>query len=225
MGFNINGILNLLYPPLCLHCQTLLSKRKVLFCATCLELLSLIEPQERCRTCFDALYQGKCERCIQRPVVIHRQMATCEAMGPARALLQGIHTGRRECFSAAASLMAYQWFELKMPLPDLLIPLPSSFWQKQRLGFDPQRLLTFELSKIFSVPMRSVVKQKFDRLHFLTQGEFRTRIHLLERRQEVLCDRRVLLIAPLLDDERFRAIGSELKASFPTQIDALAFAT
>jgi predicted amidophosphoribosyltransferase len=236
MDFNINPvkralqlavheILNLLYPPLCLNCQVRLPQRKVLFCAPCLEQISLIDAQDRCRTCFGELYKGRCERCMQRPVVVHRQMAACEAMGSAKALLNGAHSGRRECLSAAASLMAYQWLELKMPLPDLLIPFPASFWQKQRLGFDPQRLLAEELSRIFAVPVRSVLKRKFDREHFLTQGEVRSRVKVRKQKNEMFYDRRVLLVALTLDDEMFRNVGSELRAFFPTRIDALAFAS
>jgi predicted amidophosphoribosyltransferase len=152
-------------------------------------------------------------------------MAACEMFGPAKALLNGMLTGKQECVPAAASLMAYQWLELQMPLPDLLIPMPSSFWEKQRLGFDPQYMLAFELSKILSVPVQRVLQRKFDRDQFLAKGEFLYRIQLLKRKKEALCDRRVLIIAPLLDDAQFRAIGKELKAYFPAQIDALAFGT
>jgi competence protein ComFC len=219
-----HAVLNLFYPPLCLHCQTLLPQRNVLLCAMCQEQIPMIDAQDRCRTCFDALYHGKCKRCMHRPVVIHRQMAVCEAMGPANALLNGIHSGRQECLSAAASLMAYRWLELKMPLPDLLIPFPSSFWKKQRSGLDPQRLLTEELGKLFSVPVRSLLKRTFDRDHFLTQGKFRSRVQLLGQKQEILCDRRVLLVALTLDDDLLRSAGYQLKPFFPAQIDALAFA-
>jgi competence protein ComFC len=223
MGFSIK-ILNLLYPPLCLYCQTLLSQRKVLFCSSCLEHISLIDPLGRCRTCFAEFHKGRCERCIHRPVVIHRQLAACEAIGPAHAILNGIHSGKQESIPAAASLMAYQWLQQKNLLPDLLVPLPCSFWQKQRVGFDPERMLAIELGKIFSVPVQSILQRKFDREHFLTQGEFRHRIQLLKRKKEILCDRRILLVAPLLDDALFRCVGNELKPFFPTQIDALSFA-
>ncbi len=223
MGFSTK-ILHLFYPPLCLCCQTLLSKRKVLFCPSCLEQIPLIDPLGRCRTCFAEFHKGRCERCIHRPVVIHRQLAACEAIGPAHAILSGLRSGKQECIPAAASLMAYQWLQQKNPLPDLLVPLPSSFWQKQRLGFDPERMLAIELGKIFSVPVQSILKRTFDRHQFLTQGEFRTQIQLQKRKKEILCDRRILLIAPLLDDPLFRLVGNALKPFFPTQIDALSFA-
>jgi predicted amidophosphoribosyltransferase len=120
--------------------------------------------------------------------------------------------------------MAYQWLEHKLLLPEYLIPLPVSFWQRHKLGFDPHLLLAKELGKIFSVPVFSVLRKKFDRTHFLTQGEFRH--HLVAKREKgaALCDRRILLVAPKLEDALFRSAGKVLKEFFPGQIDALAFA-
>ena len=226
MAFNIkNAVLNILYPPLCAHCQTALTKRMPLFCPTCLEQISLIDVQGRCWTCFGELYKGRCERCIHRPVVIHRQLAACEAMGPGRTLFNALRSGRRECIPPAASLMAYQWLELKLPLPDFLIPLPVSFWQKQQHGFDANLLLAEELGKIFSAPTKSVLKRRFDSRHFLTDGELRFRFQLSGKTKEPFCDKRLLMIAPMLEDAVFRRIGMELKSCFPAQIDALAFAS
>jgi hypothetical protein len=162
---------------------------------------------------------------MQRPFVIHRQIAACEAFGPAQAILNGIHTGKLHCVSAAASLMAYQWVTLKMPLPELLIPFPTSFWEKQRLGFDPHLALALEVGKIFSVPTHSILQKTFDRERFLSQGQFHHRIQLSKSKTEILCDRRVLMTAFLFDDGLFRSVGKELKTCFPAQIDALAFAT
>lgn len=225
MAFNTKHLiepwLNLLYPPLCTHCHTRLLKRGVLFCSLCLEQISLIELKGRCRVCFGDLYKGRCERCMKRPVIVQRQLAACEAMGPAKTLLSAIQSGRRECIPAAASLMAYQWLELKIPMPDFLIPLPFSFWQKQQVGFDAHLMLAVELGKILSLPVQTVFKQKFDRTHFLTQGEFRSRVVLAGKIEP---DQRLLLVAPLLDDGLLRQAGQELRAIFPTQINALCFA-
>jgi predicted amidophosphoribosyltransferase len=217
-------LLNLFYPPLCLHCQALLSNRQLLFCPICLEQISLIDAKERCRTCFAEIDRGKCNRCIKRKVVIQHQIAACEMFGPAKTILNGIQSGKRECIPAAASLMAYQWLEMKMPLPDFLVPLPSRFLEKQRWGFDPKFLLAFELSKIFAVPVKSILQKKFDRELFLTKGEFQHRVQLSKRKKEILCDRSILIVVPILDDAQLRSIGKELKMHFPAQIDVLAFA-
>lgn len=223
MAYNFKYILDLLFPPLCRHCHARLRNAALLFCPTCLEQITLIETQGRCWTCFAELHKGRCERCIHRPVVIRKQIAACEAMGPMRTLLKGIQSGKREFIPAAASLMAYQWLNNKSPLPDLLIPFPVSFWHKQKLGFDANLLLTKEIAKTFSIPVHSLLKKKFDLNQFLSTGEPSFRYSLSKTHS--ICDLRVLLIAPILDDAALRSAGSELKTHFPTQVEVLAFTT
>jgi predicted amidophosphoribosyltransferase len=215
--------LDILYPPLCLHCQAQLLKHIPLFCPECLDLISLIEVKERCTTCFGELGKKPCHRCIHRPVIIQRQIAACEGMGPEKTLLNVLYRGRREAILPAAALMAYQWLQQKMPLPDLLIPLPISWGQKLRHGFDLHLLLAKEVGKLFSVPVHSALKRRFDRAHFLTAGEFRFQL-ISKTRQASLTDKHCMLIAPHLDDALFRQAGAELKAFFPARIDALSFA-
>jgi predicted amidophosphoribosyltransferase len=217
-----HSLLQLVYPSLCLHCHVALKKRGVLFCPACLEQISLIETKGRCWTCFSELYRGRCEQCMRRSVVIHRQIAACEAMGPARSLLKGLHEGWMTCIRAAASLMAYQWLEQKLPLPECLVPLPIAFWHKQRRGFDLHFLLAKELGAIFSIPVISCLNKIIDTSHFFTRGECQYRLVATGKNGSVLCDRRVLLVAPKLDDALLRSAGIALKEYFPIQIDALA---
>lgn len=219
-----SAMLGLFYPPLCVHCHAILKKRGPLLCSSCLELLSLVEILERCRTCFSEVYRGRCERCIHRPAVIHRQMAACEAMGPAFSMLQGIHDGRRECIRAAASLMAYQWLQQKLPLADVLIPLPVPFWKKQKTGMDFHCSLALEVGKVLGLPVLRVLKRKFESAHFLTSGEIRFLPCPIPKKAGVLCDRRILVIALQLDDGLLRHVGFQLQPFFPARIEALAFA-
>lgn len=221
----LEALLRLLYPLLCLHCDEGLFVRGPLFCSDCLEQLSLVEMKGRCRTCFHEFHKGRCDKCMHRKVVIHHQIAACQAMGPANTLLNEINKGGKSCIAAAASLMAYQWLETKLLLPELIIPLPTSFWHKQKAGFDVQLQLANELGKIFNIPISEVLKMKFDRSHFLEQGEFRYRLEGRRQKGESLCDRRVLLVALEHDDSLFQQAGKELKLFFPTQMDALSFIT
>jgi predicted amidophosphoribosyltransferase len=122
-----------------------------------------------------------------------------------------------------AALMAYQWLEQKMLLPDLVIPLPVSFGSRYRHGFDGNFLLASEVARLFSVPVVRTLNSRFDTTHFLTQGEFRSQFCLKSRIKEPLADRTLLLIAPLLEDARLRNAGELLQAHFPAQMCALAF--
>lgn len=150
-------------------------------------------------------------------------MAACESMGPARSLCEGIDQGRRECISAAASLMAYQWLQRRKPLPEFLIPLPLPFWQKQRIGFDPELKLAKEVGKLFGIPVLPLLKERLDIDRLLRQGEWCYRLEAKADKRNGLCDRSVLLVASRLNDGLFRSAGEALKPFFPAQINALAF--
>lgn len=218
-------ILNLFYPRLCAHCEQLLLPEKNTLCSDCFQQISFIDPLGRCRTCFAEFGKGRCDRCVHRPVIVQKQLAACEAFGPAQALLNAMHSGGTACFAAAASLMAYRWLELKLPLPDVLIPIPCSFWQKQKLGFDPFRMLAMEMGKLFTTPVHSVLRKTLDVNHFFSHGEICHRVQASNKAGATLCDKKILLIAPLLDDALLRCAGQELRAFFPAQINALAFAS
>ncbi len=226
MAFNFKNLaaplVDLLYPPLCLHCQAVLSARGPLLCTLCLEQLELVETAERCRTCFSPFYKGGCERCIHRPVVIRRQLAACEAIGPASTLLRAFFQGKEEVIPGMASLMGYQWLKHKMLLPDLLIPLPGHAKMGGKEGKKMLRSLAQEVGKIFDLPVMCSLRQKWDYRHFLQEGEFRNCFRV--GKGEPLCDVRILLIAPVFDDALLREAGEQLKLLFPAEISALGFA-
>ncbi len=219
----LTPLLNLLYPPLCLHCNTSLQQRGPLFCPHCLEHLSLMETQERCWRCFGQLYKGRCQRCIHRQSLIHRQMAACEIMGPAKNLLQGIDQGCTRCIAAAASLMVYQWLEQKQLIPEVIVALPIPFWKKLAKGSNPSLHLAKQVGKLVAAPLVSALKAKWDQRRFLTQGEFGWCFEVDKKGAAFLCDKRVLLIAPILDDGVFQSAAKELSFYYPGQIGGLAF--
>ncbi len=215
-------LLGILYPMLCRHCRKAMDKR-AFFCSSCLEQINFIDRQERCRVCFAELNKGRCERCIHRSVVVHRQISACEPLGPAGTLAAALKSGQRESIPAAASLMAYHWIKENLPLPDALVPLPLTFWQKQRLGFDAHRFLAEEIGKIFSMPVYPVLKRRLNWERLRAQGEIESGIQLAKKCKTTLSDQRLLLISPTLDDADLREAGKILRAFFPAQIEALAF--
>jgi hypothetical protein len=156
-------------------------------------------------------------------VVVHRQLAACEAMGPAKTLIQEMYQGRRDCIAAAASLMAYQWLEQGIPLPDGVVPMPTSFWQKQKAGLDVSLCLARAVGQIFSAPVFSLLRRKWDHSHFLETGELCCRFQA--QKIGALCDRKVVFIAVEGSDRLFRLAGQELQPFFPAYIGALSFAT
>jgi predicted amidophosphoribosyltransferase len=213
-------LLHLIYPPLCLHCEACLEKKKTLFCTECLGQLSLIEPQERCPICF-AEKSSKCLRCKARRVVIKRQAAACACFGPARTLLATLKKGNIEWLDSAVSLMALQYVTLDWPRPDLIIPLPFSRFETSRreLSF----LLAKKLAVLLGCPWAALLSASFDRRAFLERGAFQQRYSLQKKRIKMENCLRILLVALELDDAHLRAAAEALQEGFPQEISALAF--
>jgi len=53
-----NAFKDLVFPPICLHCGGHLIDNKTILCHSCIDLLHLIEPKNRCNKCFDELLIG-----------------------------------------------------------------------------------------------------------------------------------------------------------------------
>lgn len=183
-----------------------------------------METQERCWRCFCHLYKGRCQRCIYRQSLIHRQMAACEIIGPAKKLLEGIDQGCTRCISAAASLMVYQWLEQKQLVPEVIVALPIPLWRRLGKGNDPGLQLAKQVGKIMGAPLVSALKAKLDQTRFLTKAEFGCCFEANKKKAALLCDKRVLLVAPILDDGLFQSAAKELSFYYPGQVGGLSFA-
>lgn len=222
MAFNFKSLINLLYPPLCLHCQEKLPHIPPLFCSSCLTQLSLIPLEGRCRICFCEQEGGPCPRCSRRPSPLYCQLAAIEPMGAAATLLRALLQGRGEAIPAAAALMAYQWLEQKLPLPDLLIPLPLSKWRRYQLGFDVNHALARSVGSLLSTPVAAVLTSSWDWRAFVETAAMRAR-HTAHAKQP-LADKRLLLIAPQLDDTALLSAATVLQDHFPKALYVLALA-
>ena len=144
----IFNILDLIYPPFCLHCAIKLPTFKLL-CPSCLELLSLLKPWEM----GDMSNQNR----------LHHA-AVFDNIGPAVSLLQEARQSRnRKVISVMAALMVCQWHELGRELPDLVVPLPNS-----KLNF----ALAKQVAKLLHRPYKVLLGYSFwPPLFFLRKKE------------------------------------------------------
>ncbi len=220
-GLFFKEFLNILYPPLCLHCENTLEENRSLFCSACLELLSPIEPDDRCPICFAE--DMPCKRCIKRPIVIKRSAIACSPLGPARTLASYLDKGNTRFAPAAAGLMALQFAALDWPLPDLIVPLPPSLWTRCKKGSAISVLLAKEIARLLDRPYASVLRASWDRDAFLETAKLRMRSFLPERKKKRLTDKRVLLVALELDDSALRQAAEVLFEGFVSESYALAF--
>ena len=179
--------LNILYPPLCLHCEEHLEKDRTLFCTVCLEQMAPIDPEGRCRICFAE--EHPCQRCMARTVAIKRQAAACSYFGSARTLAAYLKKGNTQFLSAAASLMLLQFSHLEWPLPDLIVPIPGSLWERCKKGKNINTLLAKEMARLLDCRCETVLRAVFDTRALLEKAEIRTRPVLIDRKKKHLyCD-------------------------------------
>ena len=214
--FNTRILLNLIYPPLCIHCEHTLEGKRTILCATCLEYMTPLTCDERCLTCF-AEVQGRCERCMLRAVVIRRQAAACQAIGPALTLTSRLERGELHLLPALSSLLILQWTRLNWPCPDLIVPMPVSWWNRSQTGGDVNALLAKKLAQVLEVPLLSPLKLAWNIL-----GEEATfKLHTSEKTK--LSEKRILLVSLKLNDSHLRQAAEALQEAFPSYIAALAF--
>ena len=224
MGFNLDSLLDILYPPLCLHCSAYLEKGKKLFCSLCIQQLTPIDPQERCSTCFaPKSFKKKCDRCCTRAGFIKRQAASFPCFGPASTLSTSLKKGHVERVGAVSSLLALQWTQLDFPLHDAVTALPISTFTRLKRGCDVNALLAQEMARYTMRPFIAYLRAKFDSSAFLTKGHFTTSYVLKEKEKKSIFDQRILIVSLELDDPCFRAAGSLLQGGYAKEIYALAF--
>lgn len=158
----IRSFLDLIYPPLCLHCGN--SIQESLLCPNCLDELALIDPSDRCLFCFKENEMAKlsaCLECRRHPPVLHRLAAACDELGPARTLLTHLRSGNRPSLAkGAGALMAAQFLQLKWPFPDLIVPVPLDWVHRWERGYNQSLLLAEEVGAILQRPVVPLLKRR-----------------------------------------------------------------
>ncbi|WP_039377641.1 ComF family protein [Parachlamydia acanthamoebae] len=160
-----NG-LNLIYPPICLECEDSLQNSSSLFCDDCHEQLSLIDPTERCHYCFESKHDFRsgvslCKRCSLHAPLFRGVGAAFDYEGPAATLVKHLkYLNKPYLAEGAGAFLAYQFFQLQWPIPDLIIPVPLSFMRNLSRGYNQAFLLANAMGNILNCPVAQVLKRK-----------------------------------------------------------------
>jgi competence protein ComFC len=155
----MQAILNLIFPPLCLHCKDWIPSQRNPLCQACLQQLTLIEIEGRCLACFGLIDEGQ-KRCADCSVKGFRVAAACEYLGPAITLVHAYkYGGDLHLAKAMAGLMALQFTHLDWPMPDLIVPVPQTTAHYFARGYDQTALLAKELSLLLGRPTHALLKR------------------------------------------------------------------
>jgi predicted amidophosphoribosyltransferase len=144
----MNALLHLIYPALCIHCKELLLEPQKILCGACLSLLTLIDPEERCRQCFTESSTKICKECQKRGLMTSKFALCFDHFGPVVALM---HAFERRLYldRPLASWMVVQMERMKFPFPDLIFPFPQTFSHRILNGYNRASLLAGELGRFY----------------------------------------------------------------------------
>lgn len=162
----IHSFLDFLFPPLCLHCGDLITKKKSLLCTICSNLLQMIEPKGRCLYCFNEMdheqKQNICPRCIRKSSIFHRIASVFDYIGPAATLVKKLKYGNQPYLAkGAGAFLTAQFIKLNWPIPDLIVPVPLTFPHQFERGYNQSELLAQSIAFILGCPCKNVLGRKY----------------------------------------------------------------
>ena len=160
-----NSYLHLAYPSQCLHCRNLLSPSSLALCADCAYQLELVNPEERCPTCFnvfsDPLFY-RCDLCVQYPSLGYKgNAAAFDYAGPAATLVRCLkYADQPHLALGMGAFLVAQWEQLGWPWPDALIPVPIAFSHWLCRGYNQSELLAEAMGQYLGRPVWRALKRK-----------------------------------------------------------------
>jgi len=159
------SVVDLIYPPLCLHCDESLDKEDSLFCKDCLKLLSLIDHEERCPYCFSADFDVEntkcCKKCLENPPLLTRMGAAFDYEGVAASLIKQLKYGGQPFLAkGAAAYLVAQFIHLDWPMPDCIVPMPMATLRRIERGYNQSLLLAESVGALLNRPVFDVLKRK-----------------------------------------------------------------
>lgn len=160
----IQHIVDFLYPPFCLHCDSPLEYQTKLLCTECLPSMELINAEERCCCCFSPEISGekkKCLSCLQDSPVWERAAAALDYHGPAVTIVRAMKYGNQPYLAkGAAAWMASQLHDLNWPFPDVIVPVPIPITRWIQRGYNQSLCLAKSLGEIIDRPVCSALKRR-----------------------------------------------------------------
>lgn len=160
----LKALSDLVYPPACLHCNGSLEQDSPLLCHSCLQLMEMISPEERCQKCFSPLphtHIKLCGHCLAHPQLFEGVAAVFDFLGPAATLVKKMKYANMPYLAEGlAAYLTAQFVKLNWPLPDGIVPVPLSRLRRWDRGYNQSALLACHLANYLQVPMYDVLKRR-----------------------------------------------------------------
>lgn len=175
-----------------------------LLCDECQKLLELLDPKDRCPLCFseqESQQRKICFRCSKKQTYLDGAAAAFDYAGPAACLVKKMKYSNQPFLAKGLSAyLAAQLIQMEWPLPDLIVPAPTTFTHWIQRGYNQSLLLAEELGSLIERPVADIIYRaigdysqaglsKAQRLSLHSQH-----FSLKKNRNIALLDKRVLLI-------------------------------
>lgn len=156
---------DLIYPPLCLHCNETLEKESPIFCCLCQLLLESIDPSLRCPYCFSSEVnkeiQKSCLQCQEKTRYIKRIASVFDYEGPPSTLIKQLKYGGQSYLAkGGGAYLAAQFLALNWPMPDFIVPMPMARLKKLQRGYNQSELLATSLSELINCPLSQALRRQ-----------------------------------------------------------------
>lgn len=162
----LKSCVDLVYPPICLHCRDTLLQDRELLCETCFDLLELIDVKLHCPACFSIQYCTKkmhCVKCASKKSSLTYIAAAFEYKGAPSTFVKEFKYGNKPYLSQGlGSFMTAQFIQLKWPIPDLIVPVPQSFSRWLTRGYNQAELLSDSIGQLIERPVVKALIRKSD---------------------------------------------------------------
>lgn len=226
-----SSLMNLVYPPLCLHCGGSLQTEAPFLCSDCIALLELIDPKERCPLCFSANFNPEkmlCHECKRNPPVLNGIAAAFDYVGPAASLVKKFkYADQPYLATGCGAYLAMQFLSLDWPLPDVIIPVPIAMTHLMTRGYNQSLLLSQELSLIIERPVVEALVRKsgdYSQAGLSRKQRLKLEGSRIQFKQVPLEEKTVLLIDDVMTTgSTMRKCAEALMEGYPAGIYGLAF--
>lgn len=211
----VSHLLHFFYPSFCLHCHMQIFGKERWICKTCFEQIEWIDPNLCCQICGKISRLTKSMRCVSckaHPIYLMPFSCCFSLEGPAYHLYEYLRVYESQDIAKTfASFLLIKWKRLKWPFPDAIVPIPHSRLEKLSLKRQPNHLIAKELSKLFSVQCKPVLKtvERGEKIGFQTKTFFSNNLK----------DQTVYLISDIArKSKRVRLARDAILSLFPKSI-------
>ena len=227
----ITELQNFFYPIFCLSCHKKIFDTHLLLCKQCIALLELIQPEERCPSCFHDLEGGHgrqaCTSCKGKDHFCDYIACSFDYHSPARHLIHELKYRDRPYLAKGLSAFLFlQFVELKWPEPDYIVFIPQSFSKYLQRGYNQSELLAKEFANFVKKPVINLLYKKTSTPSQMQLGGAQRKAlpsSIFQLRNAPIIEDKVIL---LIDDvyttgATIEAAAEQLQKGYPHRVYAL----